>query len=98
MDTFTAIAKSLGEVTLIAVLLGTGLPVIFATGIRLWSMEPAAADGAGASARNQVAQVVAYLCFAIVIVAVVLGILYIAKDFISHTFDIQLFGAKPPKK
>ncbi|WP_063038169.1 hypothetical protein [Nocardia pseudovaccinii] len=96
MDTFTAIAKSLGEVTLIAVLLGTGLPVIFATGIRLWSMEPATAGGAGA--RNQVAQVVAYLCFAIVIVAVVLGILYIAKDFISHTFDIQLFGAKPPKK
>jgi len=96
MDTFTAIAKSLGEVTLIAVLLGTGLPVIFATGIRLWSLEPATADGAGG--RNQVAQVVAYLCFAIVIVAVVLGILYIAKDFISHTFDIQLFGAKPPKK
>ncbi|WP_040700865.1 hypothetical protein [Nocardia vinacea] len=96
MDTITAIAKSLGEVTLIAVLLGTGLPVIFATGIRLWSMEPATADGAGA--RNQAAQVVAYLCFAIVIVAVVLGILYIAKDFLSHTFDIQLFGAKPPKK
>ncbi|MEV6334018.1 hypothetical protein AB0M12_04785 [Nocardia vinacea] len=96
MDTFTAIAKSLGEVTLIAVLLGTGLPVIFATGIRLWSMEPASADAVGA--RNQAAQVVAYLCFAIVIIAVILGILYIAKDFISHTFDIQLFGAKPPKK
>lgn len=98
MDTFTAIAKSLGEVTLIAVLLGTGLPVIFAVGIRFWSMEPATANDAPSGARFSVARAVAYLCFAIVVIAVFLGILYLARDFISHTFDIQLFGAKPPKE
>ncbi|WP_330254262.1 hypothetical protein OG874_06835 [Nocardia sp. NBC_00565] len=96
MHTFNAIAKSLGEVTLIAVLLGAGLPLIFAVGIRFWSLETATANGA--PARNPLAQAVAYLCFAIVVIAVMIGILYIAKDFISHTFDIQLFGAKPPKK
>ncbi|MBB5917409.1 hypothetical protein BJY24_006321 [Nocardia transvalensis] len=69
-----SIAKSLGQVTLIAILLGAGLPLVFAIGIRLWSLETA------------------------VVVAVVLGIVYIAEDFISHTFDIQLFGAEPPKK
>ncbi|MQY26264.1 hypothetical protein [Nocardia aurantia] len=102
MHTFYAIAKSLGEVTLIGLLLGAGIPLVFALGIRFWALEPAVAEGgSGAVAErrgNPVAQAIAYLCFALVIVAVVLGILYIAKDFISHTFDVQLFGAKPPKK
>ena len=95
MHTFEAIVKSLGEVTLIALVLGAGLPLIFALGVRFWSMETATATANGAPAeRNAIAQAIAYLCFAIVIVAVLLGILYIAKDFISHTFDVQLFGAK----
>lgn len=93
MHTFDAIAASLGEVTLIALILGAGLPVIFAIGVRFWSMETATANGAPAG-RNTVAQAIAYLCFAIVVIAVLLGIIYIAKDFISHTFDVQLFGAK----
>ncbi len=93
MHTFEAIVKSLGEVTLIALILGAGLPLIFAVGVRFWSMETATANGAP-TGRNTVAQAIAYLCFAIVVVAVLLGILYIAKDFISHTFDVQLFSAK----
>ena len=95
MHTIEAIAKSLGEVTLIALILGAGLPLIFAVGVRFWSMESATVTANGAPAgRNAVAQAIAYLCFAIVIIAVALGILYIAKDFISHTFGVQLFGAK----
>lgn len=97
MHTFTAIAKSLGEVTLIALALGIGVPVVVATGIRFWAMEPAA-DGPRTSGRNTLAAAVAYACFAAAAIVVAAGILYIAKDFISHTFDIQLFGAKPPKK
>ncbi|MCX4092658.1 hypothetical protein [Nocardia sp. alder85J] len=104
MHTFTAIVKSLGEVTLIGLVLGAGIPLIFALGVRFWALEPAAAGPDSASGTvtarraNPVAQIIAYICFAVVIIAVVLGILYIAKDFISHTFDIQLFGAKPSKK
>ncbi|GAB2539080.1 hypothetical protein [Nocardia heshunensis] len=97
MHTFNAIAKSLGEVTLIALVLGVGVPVIFAAGIRFWALEPAA-DGPRTAQRNTVATTIAYVCFAAAAIVVLAGILYIAKDFISHTFDIQLFGAKPPKK
>ncbi|MBU3061899.1 hypothetical protein KO481_10215 [Nocardia sp. NEAU-G5] len=93
MHTLDAIVKSLGEVALVALILGAGLPLIFAVGVRFWSMETTTANGAP-SGRNTAAQAIAYLCFGIVIVAVLLGILYIAKDFISHTFDVQLFGAK----
>ncbi|MEC3956348.1 hypothetical protein VMT65_25140 [Nocardia sp. CDC153] len=98
MHTFTAIAKSLGEVTLIALVLGVGVPVIFGLGVRFWALEPATADGPATSNRNTAATAIAYVCFAVALVVVLAGILYIAKDFISHTFDIQLFGAKPPKK
>jgi hypothetical protein len=94
MHTFDAIVKSLGEVTLIALILGAGLPLIFAVGVRFWSMETATVNGAAPAGRNPVAQAIAYVCFAIVIIAVLVGILYVAKDFISHTFDVQLFGAK----
>ncbi|AYF75780.1 hypothetical protein D7D52_20220 [Nocardia yunnanensis] len=97
MHTFHAIAKSLGEVTLIALILGVGVPVVFATGIRLWAAEPAA-DGPRTTQRTTVADTLAAVCFAAAALVVAAGILYIAKDFISHTFDIQLFGAKPPKK
>ncbi|WP_067894484.1 hypothetical protein [Nocardia vaccinii] len=97
MHTFDAIATSLGEVMLIALILGVGIPLIFAVGVRFWSMETATVNGAPAG-RNTVFQTVAYVCFAIVMIAVLLGIVYVAKDFISHTFDVQLFGAKPPKK
>ncbi|MFE3187807.1 hypothetical protein ACFXHA_02300 [Nocardia sp. NPDC059240] len=97
MHTFNAIAKSLGEVTLIALVLGVGVPVIFAAGIRFWALEPAA-DGPQTSQRNTITTTLAYVCFVAAAIVVLAGILYIAKDFISHTFDIQLFGAKPPKK
>jgi hypothetical protein len=90
MHTFDAIVKSLGEVVVIALLLGAGLPLIYAVGVRFWSMETVTAEG-GTVRRNPAAQAIAYLCFAIVVVAVVAGILYIAKDFINHTFGIKLF-------
>ncbi|WP_405495430.1 hypothetical protein [Nocardia sp. NBC_00511] len=101
MNTFNAIAKSLGEVTLIALVLGVGVPVIVATGIRFWAPETVGADGGTATVpanRNAVTNAIAYVLFAVALVIVAAGILYVAKDFISHTFDIQLFGAKPPKK
>ncbi|MFI1916513.1 hypothetical protein [Nocardia sp. NPDC020380] len=92
MHTFNAIAKSLGEVTLIA--LALGVPLIFGLGVRFWAAEPVTVNGAPAPQRNPLMQVLAYVCFAVALIVVVAGILYIAKDFISHTFDIQLFGAK----
>ncbi|MFJ4653567.1 hypothetical protein ACIP5Y_20060 [Nocardia sp. NPDC088792] len=94
MHTFNAIAKSLGEVTLIALALGVGVPVIFGLGVRFWAAEPVTVNGAPATQRNQLTQILAYVLFAIALIVVVAGILYIAKDFISQTFDVQLFGAK----
>jgi hypothetical protein len=97
MHTFDAIVHSLWEVTLIALVLGAGLPLVFGIGVRFRAWEPVTVEGTTAGRRSALAQAVAYFCFAVVVIAVLLGILYIAKDFISHTFDVQLFGAKPEK-
>jgi hypothetical protein len=93
MDTFGTIVKSLGEVALIGLLFGAGLPIIFAAGIRMLADgEPNA--GGTITGRDRVYTVIGYLLTGIVALTVLIGIVYIAKDFILHTFDVSLFGAK----
>lgn len=96
MNTFNAILSSLGKVGLYAFLLGVGLPLLFAFGIRFMSVETATVSGTGAptTQRNQAAYALAMVLFAIVAGAVVLGILFIAKDFIGHQFGWYILGAK----
>ena len=77
MDTFTAILGSLGKVGAIALVLGAGIPLVFAYGVRFWSMETAPAGGGQPAGRNSLGQVLGLLCFGIVAVAVIIGILYI---------------------
>jgi uncharacterized membrane protein (DUF485 family) len=81
----TSTLGSLWKVTLIGLVLGAGLPLIFAFGVRFMSTQTA--DGR----RNNVGFTAAIACFAVVAVAVVAGILYVAKDFIAHQFGIHLF-------
>ncbi|NMN97922.1 hypothetical protein FGL95_23070 [Nocardiaceae bacterium YC2-7] len=79
-----------------AFLLGVGLPLIFAFGIRFMSVETAtvSANGTPGTQRNQAAYALALALFAIVAAAVVIGILFIAKDFIGHQFGWYILGAK----
>ena len=69
-------AQAAGQVALVAVLLGAGLPVVFALGVR--SMILARGDGAdgGGTARapRPALGVVGILCFAVVLAAVAVGI------------------------
>jgi hypothetical protein len=96
VNTFNAILSSLGKVGMYAFLLGVGLPLLFAFGIRFMSVETASAGGTGAPTgqRNQAAYALAMLIFAIVAGAVIIGILFIAKDFIGHQFGWYILGAK----
>ena len=75
-----------------ALIFGAGLPIVFAFGIR--SLAPAGVNADGTAQRNPASTALGYLFLGLVVVAVVVGILFIAKDFIAHTFDISLFGAK----
>ncbi|MCT1450549.1 hypothetical protein [Corynebacterium sp. p3-SID1194] len=78
--------QSLVQVTLGGLILGAGLPILFALGVRFAVPHKDAADG---STPNKV---LAWVFFAIIIVALVVGILWIAQGRISTTFGIDLFG------
>ncbi|QIS16180.1 hypothetical protein [Nocardia arthritidis] len=89
MHTLITNLNALWKVMLAALVLGAGLPIIFAFGVRLWT---AAVPEGGAAQRNYPALAGAFACFAVVIAAIVTGILYTAKAFIAARFGIHMFG------
>ena len=95
MDTLKHTLDSLWQVVLVGLLLGAGLPAIFAFGLKALSVgEPsdeAAAAGTTRVARPVVATAAAITCFAVVIVAIVAGIAFIMKDFLNSSFGITVF-------
>jgi hypothetical protein len=95
MDLLTKTAESLWQVIAVGLLLGAGLPALFAFGLRLiGSVETGATAGsdvAVAGTRNRLAVFAGWACFAIVVIAIVTGILFIMADFLDHTFGIDLF-------
>ncbi|WP_032369749.1 hypothetical protein [Rhodococcoides fascians] len=95
METLKHTLDSLWQVVLVGLLLGAGLPAIFAFGLKALSVgEPsdeATASGTTRVARSAVATAAAVLCFAVVVVAIVAGILFIMKNFLDSTFGISVF-------
>ncbi|MFC9896802.1 hypothetical protein ACFVMC_24220 [Nocardia sp. NPDC127579] len=88
MHTLTTNLKALWDVTVAALILGAGLPIVFAFGVRLWS-SAATGDTTG---RRYPALAGAWACFAVVLAAIVAGILYTAKAFLAAKFGIHVFG------
>ncbi|MFF0815843.1 hypothetical protein ACFYVR_11945 [Rhodococcus sp. NPDC003318] len=101
MDLLTKTAESLWQVILVGLVLGAGLPALFACGLRL--LGSGIPDGSGAAPTGRVAEqvsttrrgplavIAAAVCFAIVVIAIATGILFIMSDFLDHTFGIHLF-------
>ncbi|WP_067703089.1 hypothetical protein [Nocardia jejuensis] len=89
MHTFLSNLSDLWQVTLAALVFGAGLPTVFAVGIRYRAVVD---DGATGSTR-QVARAVSALCFAVVMIAVVVGVLFIARNFLATRLGIHLLGA-----
>lgn len=94
---FGTMIADLGEVLLAGLVLGAGLPALFALGIRLAagpgqvSEDDTIVHGADAS---PVAKTAAYLCFAIIIAAIIAGILWITKATIFQYTGLDVFGTE----
>lgn len=75
------VADSLWRIALLGVLFGAGLPTLFAVGVRAltWGQGDVAADGP-ATGPNPAGRVVALVCFAVLVTAVVLGLLFIVTS------------------
>lgn len=91
MQTLLDNLSSLWQVVLAALVLGAGLPAVFALGVRCWSAADTV-DDSGIARRNNLAMAGASACFALIIVAVLTGILYTAKAFLAARLGIHLFG------
>jgi len=81
--------ESLWQVVAIGLVLGAGLPMVFAFGVRFMSGS-VNADGSVSKPTTTV-KAAGVLCFVVVLVAVVTGILFVMKDFLAHDLGIHLF-------
>ncbi|MEU0545226.1 hypothetical protein ABZ319_35675 [Nocardia sp. NPDC005978] len=89
MQTFLSNLSDLWEVVLAALVFGAGLPAIFAYGVRC----RAAVDSGASGTTRQLNQALSALCFAVVMIAAVVGVVFIARGFLADRLGIHLLGA-----
>jgi hypothetical protein len=79
---FSLFLQDAWKVLLYSLLLGAGLPVLYAVGIRAAALGTAGADGTGTpnAGRHTLGRVLAGICFAVVIAGVAIGLLYIVAS------------------
>lgn len=82
------------KILAVGLLIGAGLPALFAIGVRL------NAEGTGVTEhavvqRSPMLVALSWAMFALVVAAVVIGVLFIARDFIGHQTGLYLLGAEP---
>ena len=90
------------KILIAGLLVGAGLPALFALGVRLNAEGvgvtgdggDVTGDGGAVAQRNVALIAISWLVFALVLVAVIVGILFIARDFIGHHTGWYILGAK----
>lgn len=94
MHEFEAIFK----VLVIGLVLGAGLPALFAVGLRLFAVGSGdtAADGT-TTAGNPALKAVGIALFGLIGVVILLGILWITRTTINYHFGVNLFPFAPVK-
>lgn len=85
--------EATAKILIFSLLLGAGLPALFALGVRLQAAG-AGAIGDHAGPRRPVLVALGWAIFGLVLAVVIVGVLYIARDFIAHHLGWNLLGAK----
>ncbi|ORA38154.1 hypothetical protein [Mycobacterium aquaticum] len=86
---------AVGKILLFGLVLGAAVPTLFALGLRL--NITATADGRSDSGRARLMIGLSWAIFALVVVVVITGVLFIANNFIGHRTAVYLFGAPAHK-
>ena len=88
-DVVNLALRAVGQILLVGLVLGAGIPVLFSAGIR------AMAYGAGGDAETShapghpVGKVLAVVCFAVVVLVVVMGITFIVASGFGKTLSFE---------
>jgi hypothetical protein len=85
------------KILFFGLLLGSGLPALFALAVRADAVGAGVmgTDGTAAGHKNPALTALSWLIYALALVAVVIGVLYIARDFIGAHTGMYILGAKP---
>lgn len=84
--------ESILRVLLVGLVLGAGLPAVFAVGLTAYSAGAGGADADGtAHAPNPALKFIGLVLFTFVGAVIVLAILWITRNTINHHFGIDLF-------
>lgn len=92
-----AMFQNLLEVLIAGLVLGAGLPALFALGIRFAApIDDVDAQGnvVGHHPASTLSRAVGYFFFAIIVAAIIIGILWITKAVIYESFQIDIFGTQ----
>ena len=81
---------AVSKILLFGLAVGASVPTLFAIGVRLHIAGTAV--GTVTAARNRLLVGLSWMMFALVLVVVVVGVLYIANNFIGHHTGVYLFG------
>jgi hypothetical protein len=84
------------KILVFGLVLGGGLPALFALAVRVGAAG-AGVEGSGAAAAktNPALTALSWALYALTLVAVVIGVLYIARDFLGVHTGLYILGAKP---
>ncbi|MCX5041741.1 hypothetical protein OG921_00865 [Aldersonia sp. NBC_00410] len=91
MQTISNTLDSLWQVLAVGVAFGAGVPLMFACGLRFLSAHGDDVDADGTAKRNVRTTIAAGACFAVVLITVITGILFIMKDFLANDLGIHIF-------
>ena len=90
--------ESILRVLLVGLVLGAGLPAIFAIGLRAYSVGAGGVDEDGVMhPPHPVLKPIGLLLFFFVSVVIVTAVLWITRSTIIHHFGVDLFGFMPRK-
>jgi cytochrome b len=85
------------KILIFGLILGSGLPALFALAVRAGAVGDGVigSDGAAAQHKNPALTAISYALYALALAAVVTGVLYVAREFIGAHTGMYILGAKP---
>lgn len=86
---FQLFSAAVGQVALVAVLIGAGLPALFAFGIRALASGAGGAAEVGNEPGRPAMKLVAYLCFALVLGVIAVGIAIIVSSGFGYHVSFE---------
>ena len=85
------------KILFFGLLLGSGLPALFALGVRAGAAGAGVegSDGTAVGHKNPALTALSWALYSLALVAAVIGVLYVARDFLGAHTGWYILGAKP---